>query len=123
MKYRIGILGSTGSIGKNSLEVIRNLRRNNIEFEVVFLSTNNNISLLLEQCEEFKPKSIYINDADAFKNSKESGIFKNVEILNGIELLKELVSRDNYDILLNSFVGFAGTIPTVEAIKAGKKLH
>ncbi len=54
MKYRIGILGSTGSIGKNSLEVIRNLRRNNIEFEVVFLSTNSNISLLQEQCDRIQ---------------------------------------------------------------------
>lgn len=122
MKYRVGILGSTGSIGKNSLEVIRNLRRNNVNFEVIFLSTNINIKLLQQQCEEFNPKSIFINDKEAFKNAVDSKSFKCAEILNGENSLNELVSRDNYDILLNSFVGFAGTLPTIEAIKSGKRI-
>lgn len=122
MNYRVGILGSTGSIGKNSLEVIRNLRSKDINIEVVFLSTNINTKLLQEQCLEFRPKSIFINDNTSYKKVTESKSLTGTEILNGEESLKELVRRDNYDILINSFVGFSGTIPTIEAIKSGKRI-
>ncbi len=122
MKHKAGILGSTGSIGKNSLEVIRNLRKEGYDYEVVFLSSNNNISLLQQQAMEFKPQTIYINNAESYKNARESGAFKGFELMTGEENLKELVGRNNYGVLINSFVGFAGTIPTIEAIKAGKRI-
>lgn len=122
MKYKVGILGSTGSIGKNSLEVIRNLRSEGNDFEVIFISGNKNVPLLKKQSEEFKPKSIYINDADSYKNALESGLFSSAELISGETGLNDLVSRDNYDILINSFVGFSGTLPTISAIKAGKKI-
>lgn len=122
MKKRIGILGSTGSIGKNSLIVINNLISNGCDCEVVFLSSNENITELEKQVLEFKPESVYINNLNSFKNVSSNSNFKNTELLNGKQDLLDLVTRNNYDILINSFVGFAGTIPTVEAIKAGKRI-
>lgn len=122
MKKRIGILGSTGSIGVNSLVVINNLISNGCECEVVFLSSNNNITELEKQVLQFKPKSVYINNNDSFNKAKSSNGFRNTELLNKNEDLIELVKRDNYDILINSFVGFAGAVPTIEAIKAGKRI-
>ena len=71
---------------------------------------------------EFKPQTIYINNAESYKNARESGAFKGFELMTGEENLKELVGRNNYGVLINSFVGFAGTIPTIEAIKAGKRI-
>lgn len=122
MKKRIGILGSTGSIGVNSLVVINNLISNGCECEVVFLSSNNNVADLEKQVLQFKPKSVYINNENSFKSAYNNPSFKNTELLNRDEDLLELVKRDNYDILINSFVGFAGTVPTIEAIKAGKRI-
>lgn len=122
MKKRIGILGSTGSIGVNSLVVINNLISNGCECEVVFLSSNSNITDLEKQVLDFKPKTVYIKNETSFKSASSNPSFKNTELLNCEEDLIELVKRDNYDILINSFVGFAGTIPTIEAIKAGKRI-
>jgi 1-deoxy-D-xylulose-5-phosphate reductoisomerase len=122
MKKRIGILGSTGSIGVNSLVVINNLISNGCDCEVVFLSCNNNITDLERQVLEFKPKSVYISNGSSFNSASSNSSFKNTELLNQNEDLIELVKRDNYDILINSFVGFAGTIPTIEAIKTGKRI-
>jgi len=122
MKKRIGILGSTGSIGKNSLIVINNLISNGCDCEVVFLSSNENIIELEKQVIEFKPKSLFINNENSFKSASSNSSFKNTELLNGKQDLLDLVTRNNYDILINSFVGFAGTVPTVEAIKAGKRI-
>jgi len=122
MKKRIGILGSTGSIGKNSLIVINNLISNGCDCEVVFLSSNENIIELENQVIEFKPKSVFINNENSFKSASSNSSFKNTELLNGKQDLLDLVTRNNYDILINSFVGFAGTVPTVEAIKAGKRI-
>ncbi len=122
MKKRIGILGSTGSIGVNSLVVINNLISNGIDCEVVFLSSNNNVADLEKQVREFKPKSVYINNENSFRKASAGTGFKETELLNGDKDLIELVRRDDYDILINSFVGFAGTVPTIEAIKAGKRI-
>jgi 1-deoxy-D-xylulose-5-phosphate reductoisomerase len=122
MKKRIGILGSTGSIGVNSLVVINNLISNDCDCEVVFLSSNNNITDLEKQVLDFKPKSVYINNENSYNTALKNPNFKNTELLNRDEDLIELVKRNNYDILINSFVGFAGTLPTIEAIKAGKRI-
>ncbi|MFA5011365.1 MAG: 1-deoxy-D-xylulose-5-phosphate reductoisomerase [Ignavibacteria bacterium] len=122
MKYKVGILGSTGSIGQNSLEVIKNLRKEGFDFEVVFISGNSSISILKKQADEFKPKTVFINNESSFKEAKTSGVFNGTELLNGEKALNELAGRDNYNILINSFVGFAGTLPTIAAIKAGKKI-
>ncbi|MCE1165518.1 MAG: 1-deoxy-D-xylulose-5-phosphate reductoisomerase [Bacteroidetes bacterium] len=122
MKKRIGILGSTGSIGTNSLEVIRNLNRQGFECEIVFLSCNNNIGKFIEQIREFNPSTVVLHNEARLTELKDSGIPKLPEILTGYDTLSELVGRDNYDILINSLVGFVGLVPTLEAVKRGKRV-
>lgn len=122
MKKRIGILGSTGSIGTSALEVIRNLQKNGFDCEVVFLSCNNNIEKFKEQIDEFDPLTVILHNESRFQDLKDVGISPATEILTGFDTLNELVSRDNYDILINSLVGFVGLIPTLEAIKHDKRI-
>ncbi len=122
MKKRIGILGSTGSIGTSALEVIRNLQKNGFDCEVVFLSCNNNIDKFRAQINEFNPLTVILHNESKLQELKDSGIPPDIEILTGFDTLNELVSRDNYDILINSLVGFVGLIPTLEAIKHDKRV-
>ena len=119
MNKRIGILGSTGSIGCNTLEVISNLNNNGYNCEVVFLSTNNRIEILRQQVESFHPEFVYI------QNVSKAGEFKSfignkTKVITGEEDLSDLVKFEHYDILVNALVGFAGLKPTLEAIKSGK---
>ena len=112
----ICILGSTGSIGQNSLEVIANFPG---VFRPVYLTTNNNIELLAKQVERFRPEAVAILDpgaAAAFKRSMNGA----VRVLAGEEGLLELVTAKDVDIVISSLVGFAGLVPTIEAIKRGK---
>ena len=120
-EIRIGILGSTGSIGRNSLDVIRNLKKNNFDIEVVFLSANNNIELLAEQTDEFKPKIVYLENSNKEKDFKKS-IKTNCKVVTGEDKLIELARRDDYDMLIVAVVGFYGLLPTIEAIKAKKRI-
>jgi 1-deoxy-D-xylulose-5-phosphate reductoisomerase len=112
----IAILGSTGSIGRNTLEVLRNLPD---RFRVNVLSTNTNIGLLDEQVREFHPKAVVVLDADkaaAFKRRAPHG----TDVLTGNEGLLEVVRREDVQLVVNALVGFAGLRPTVEAIRHGK---
>jgi 1-deoxy-D-xylulose-5-phosphate reductoisomerase len=115
---RIGILGSTGSIGCNTLDVITNLNNNGLNCEVVFLSTNNRIETLASQVESFHPKFVYIQNPDKAKEFKKYG--KKTEVITGDISLTDLVKIEEYDTLVNALVGFAGLSPTLEAIKSGK---
>jgi 1-deoxy-D-xylulose-5-phosphate reductoisomerase len=111
----ICILGSTGSIGQNSLEVIANFPG---EFRPACLTTNRNIALLGAQVERFRPDAVAVLDpaaAAAFRESHPS-----LRVLAGEEGLIELVTRPDIDIVISSLVGFAGLVPTIEAIKRGK---
>lgn len=113
----IAILGSTGSIGKNSLAVLRNLSD---RFRVTYLTTNVNIELLEEQIALVQPYGVVVlnyEQADKLRRRVQ-----NVEILAGEEGLLEVVRRDNVDIVLNALVGFAGLKPTIEAITHRKHL-
>jgi len=118
MAKRISILGSTGSIGRNVLDVIR---RSKGAFEVVCLAAGQNISLLLHQITEFRPRVAVVMTqqlADELKGglSKDLG----VEILYGKEGYKEAASLDDVDMVVSAMVGAAGLIPTLCAIEAGK---
>lgn len=119
MKKKIGILGSTGSIGCNTLEVIDNLNKNGYNCEVVFLTTNNRIDLLKKQVDKYEPKYIYIQNPEKEKLYIEK-FGKSKRILSGSDSLLDLVKNDDYDILVNALVGFTGLKPTLEAIKKGK---
>lgn len=119
---KIGILGATGSIGINALEVVRNLRENGFGAEIVFLTTNNKIDKLAALVKEFKPQSVLIHNNLKAAEFRKNYSFDNLEVLSGAGKLAELIHRGNYDLLINSLVGFAGLIPTIEAIKSGKKI-
>ncbi len=121
-RKRIGIIGSTGSIGKSTIEVLKNLKKNNFDVEVVFLSANTNITLLAEQVKELSPRCVYIENpgkANEFKNNYD---FKNLKVITGFENLLELVRSNDYDMLLAAVVGFYGLAPIEEAIKSGKQI-
>ncbi len=119
---KIGIIGSTGSIGRSTVEVLRNLKKNNFDVEVVFLSANTNISLLAEQVREFSPKSVYIENPVKAKEFKDNFGFKNLKVITGFDNLLDLVRNDDYDMLLAAVVGFYGLAPIEEAIKSGKHI-
>ena len=112
----ITILGSTGSIGKQALNVIKNL---NEEFNLIGISANTNIDILIEQAKLYKPKYICIVDEN-YKpdliNALGPGEF---EILSGRDGLLELSRNNEADILLNALVGADGMEPTINAIKSG----
>ena len=112
----IAVLGSTGSIGRNSLEVIKGLPD---RFRVTYLTANKNTDLLAQQIRIFKPRGVVVldeNRASALKNQMNGS----VEFLTGVHGLKEVVRRDDVDIVISSLVGFAGLEPTIEAIRHHK---
>lgn len=117
---KISILGSTGSIGTQTLDVVR---KNKDKFEVVAISANSSIELLLEQIKEFKPKYVAVyneNSAKKLKDMIPSDI--NIEVLCGMDGLIQISSLDEIDVLLTAIVGMIGLVPTLEAIKKGKTI-
>ncbi|MBK7104508.1 MAG: 1-deoxy-D-xylulose-5-phosphate reductoisomerase [Ignavibacteriae bacterium] len=113
---KILILGSTGSIGISTLDVIRNFRD---KFEVFGLTVNTNIELLKKQIAEFNPKFVVVKNG---KYQELQNDIKNCKVLSGEEGLIEITKNGDYDILVSSLVGFAGLAPTLEGIKRGKRI-
>ena len=114
MKKKVTILGSTGSIGVNALDVI-----NNLEIDIVGLSANTNSQLLIEQSKKFQPESVSIVDEDAYLIVKDALKNTSIDVLCGKNGLLEISSRDDVDLVLNALVGSSGMLPTVYAIRAG----
>ena len=114
MKKKVTILGSTGSIGVNALNVI-----NNLEIDIVGLSANTNSQLLIEQAKKFQPESVSIVDEDAYLIVKDALKNTSIDVLCGKNGLLEISSRDDVDLVLNAIVGSSGMLPTVYAIRAG----
>ena len=118
MIKEIAILGSTGSIGTQTLDVVRLYPD---RFHASVLAARKNIDLLLKQAEEFHPHCIVITDEEAGKKFQE--IYHGpAEIFTGDAALTECVKRDDVDLALISVVGIAGLAPTLAAIEAGKEL-
>ncbi|HOV98156.1 MAG TPA: 1-deoxy-D-xylulose-5-phosphate reductoisomerase [Bacteroidota bacterium] len=113
----IAILGSTGSIGRNSLVVLGALPE---QFRVTYLTTNVNIDLLEDQISRFHPRGVVVLDEQQAQRLRQR--VSNVEVLSGVKGLLEVVRRDDVDIVLNALVGFAGLKPTVEAIQHRKQI-
>lgn len=113
----IFLLGSTGSIGTQTLEIVR---ANPNKFNVFGLTANTNARLLANQIREFKPKVAVL--ADTTQEQLLRNLVGETEtiLFFGISSVRELIQDSSYDIVLNSLVGFSGFIPTVEALKAGK---
>ena len=114
MKKKVTILGSTGSIGVNALNVI-----NNLDIDVIGLSANTNSQLLIEQAKKFQPESVSIVDEDAYLIVKDALKNTSIDVLCGKNGLLEISSRDDVDLVLNALVGSSGMLPTVYAIRAG----
>jgi len=116
---RAAILGSTGSIGTQALDVIRN---NKDLFAVEVLTAGNNSDLLIRQAKEFLPKSVVIaNEKDYPKISGAlSGL--PIKVFAGQKSVEQIVESPDIDIVLTAMVGFSGLVPTVNAIKSGKNI-
>jgi len=117
-KKNIAILGSTGSIGRSTLEVISNFSE---RFRVTYLTAHRNMDLLQEQIQKFKPRAVAVLEecnASVLKKLTNGS----TEIFVGEQGLCEIVSRDDVDIVVSSLVGFAGLKPTLQAIEAGKDI-
>lgn len=115
----IAILGSTGSIGKNALEVIRSLGGG---YRATALSTHRSWEVLAEQVEEFHPNRVAIADKSCYKDLKERLSRNSVEILAGEDSLEELTSGEDVDLVLSAIVGAAALPATLAAIQGGKAL-
>lgn len=114
----IAILGSTGSIGRNTLEVISHMPD---RFRATYLTANTNVDLLAEQVQQFNPRGVVIFDAQCAEEARKR-LPASVEVFVGSEGLLEIVRRDDVDVVVNALVGFAGLKPTVEAIRQKKNI-
>lgn len=115
----IAILGSTGSIGTQALEVIR---QNPDRFKVFVLTANNNADLLVKQALEFNPPYVVLTNESKFIEVKNALSATNTKVLCGIDELCEVLAKPEITLVLTAMVGFAGLIPTLAAIKAGKDI-
>ncbi len=117
MKKRIAILGSTGSIGTQALEVIQ---KHSDVFEVEVLTAYNNVQLLIEQAVIFQPNAVVIGNADKYAVLAEALQNHPVKVYAGADSLEQIVTLESIDIVLAAMVGYSGLIPTMNAIGAGK---
>lgn len=116
-KRRIAILGSTGSIGQQTLDVVR---QHPDLFEVELITANNSSSLLISQALEFDVNNVVICNGSKYREVADALQDKGVKVFSGISSVCDLVTSDRVDIVVASMVGFSGLAPTVAAIKAGK---
>ena len=116
MKKKISILGSTGSIGVNALNVIRNISKN---FKIRHLTGNTNSELMIEQSREFNPDSIVMTNEAAAEKVKKELVNDGVEVLSGRNNLLKIAKNKSVDLVLNALVGSSGMEPTLNALKAG----
>jgi 1-deoxy-D-xylulose-5-phosphate reductoisomerase len=118
-KKQIAILGSTGSIGTQALEVIS--EHSNL-FEVEVLTANNNSKLLIEQAIKFKPNTVVIANEEKYKEVDEALFKLGIKVFAGQQSLEEVVEAENIDVVLTALVGYSGLKPTIRAIKAKKTI-
>ena len=116
---QIAILGATGSIGTQALEVVR---ANPDRFQVAVLSAQNNVELLAAQALEFRPQWVVIGDEQKLPILKNLLKDTPIQIAAGANALKEVVCLPHLDVVLTALVGFAGLEPTLAAIAAGKDI-
>ena len=117
MKKRIAILGSTGSIGKQTLEVVKAHPDN---FEVEVLTALNSADELVAQAKEFQPDAVVIGNEEKYGAVKDALADEPVKVYAGNRAIDQIVQGSNIDIVLTAMVGFSGLTPTINAVKAGK---
>ena len=111
---KVGVLGSTGSIGLNTLKVLENLS----DFKVKYLTANRNVDLLIEQALKFRPEIVCIGDKKLYKKLKDN-LNNEFEILCGRNDLIDISGINTIDICVNAIVGGPGMEPTIQALKSG----
>lgn len=116
---KIAILGSTGSIGTQTLDVVR---EHSDELQVVALAAGSNKERLKEQIKEFHPKLVSLSDEKKAQELKEELAGEQVEVVCGMEGLIEVAGADSADVVVTAVVGMMGILPTMEAIKKGKDI-
>ena len=119
MPERIALLGSTGSIGTQALDIISKYPD---RFQVEVLVAGNNIDLLIEQAHKFQPDSVVIANKDHYHLLKESLQYTNIKIYAGNDAVEQVVASSSVDVVIAAIVGYSGVRPTIAAIKAGKKI-
>jgi 1-deoxy-D-xylulose-5-phosphate reductoisomerase len=118
-KKHIAILGSTGSIGTQALDVIA---AHPEKFVVEVLTAQSNADLLIEQAKKFKPNAVVIGNEDYYMQVKEALIPLDIKVFAGESALASVVQMDTIDLVLTALVGYAGLKPTIKAIEAGKTI-
>ena len=118
-KRHIAILGSTGSIGTQALDVIK---ANPNVFELEVLTANGNVDLLIKQALEFKPNAVVIGDEKKYEIAAQALQPAGIKVFAGEESLAQVVEMDSIDMVLTALVGYAGLKPTLSAIRAGKHI-
>ena len=118
-KKQIAILGSTGSIGTQALEV---LAEHPDLFEIEVLTANNNSALLIEQAKKFKPNTVVITNEDKYNEVNNALFNLGIKVFAGEKSLGEAVEGENIDLVLTALVGYSGLKPTIRAIKAKKNI-
>jgi len=118
-KKQIAILGSTGSIGTQALEVIA---ANDSLFETYALTANNQVDLLIEQARKFKPEMVAIANEAHYLKLKEALADLAIKVFAGAESIAQIAEMQPVDIVLTAMVGYSGLKPTISAVKAGKKI-
>jgi 1-deoxy-D-xylulose-5-phosphate reductoisomerase len=119
LKKRIAILGSTGSIGTQALEVVE---QNPDLFEIDCLTANSNADLLIAQAKKFKPNSVAIADDTKYLQVKEALANEPIKVFGGYNSIVQLMSLDSFDLVLTAMVGFSGLEPTLAAIRNKKTI-
>ncbi|MBU0488348.1 MAG: 1-deoxy-D-xylulose-5-phosphate reductoisomerase [Bacteroidetes bacterium] len=118
-KRAVAILGSTGSIGKQALEVIR---EHSDILCVEVLTAGKNADLLIQQALEFKPNMVVISDDTQYQKVKDALFDEDIKVFAGEQSIADVAETESIDIVLTAMVGYSGLKPTISAIKAGKQI-
>ncbi len=119
MKQSLAILGSTGSIGRQTLDIVSNHKD---LFEVYAIVANNSVNLLIEQARQFEPEVVVIGNEAHYNTIKEALADLPIKVFAGTDAICQVVTMQSVDTVVTAMVGYAGLAPTIAAIKAGKRI-
>lgn len=116
---KIALLGSTGSIGQQTLDVIENYPE---IFSIEVLTANNNLDLLIEQSKKFKPNVVIISNEEKYSQVKDALAHLPIKVYTGCDAIAQVVEMGTIDTVVTAMVGYSGLLPTIRAVKAGKQI-
>lgn len=119
MKKKVVILGSTGSIGTQTIDVISS---NPDKFELYGITAHSNSDLLISQARKYKPNFVIVTKEECYQTVKDALIDEDIKVFAGIDSVCDLVSMPSVDIVVTAMVGYAGLKPTISAVKASKTI-